>query len=266
LTTSLKNRECEMTNATLKNARTREAVACMLLENTGKHMLDSGGIYGYNFEKRIGMDFDAMPKAYINDGNFLKSLYHHLVDNLIVDAEQNAEFDKFCNGDYAVQELERSGMDVTPESIAEVVELRHNQPWNSGLQDYCEFMGHTAVRSGNSYNYESVLDGVFQWFEIDDATEDTQWAVVQTHNGCDMRGGYSKPVFFLYKENYREDSELTQFCNGHLYCEKDSSEHSYETYNGCTWYETEYGVGEVELARDENGDLRCPRCNGRLLA
>jgi hypothetical protein len=31
-------------------------------------------------------------------------------------------------------------------------------------------------------------------------------------------------------------------------------------------YETEYGVGEVELARDENGDLRCPRCNGRLLA
>ena len=40
---------------------TKAVIADMLQENTGRHMLDSGGAYGRNWERNQGRDFDSEP-------------------------------------------------------------------------------------------------------------------------------------------------------------------------------------------------------------
>jgi len=253
-----------MTTKTHKQM-TREVVAEMMRENTGKHMLDSGGIYGYRFEERESLDFDALPEVYVKGGSYAKSLYHHLVNNLIVDEQENVEFIKFAMGELAREELERFGEEATQEMVDERKEMRAKEWWVDSLQAYCEYKDYNAVHAGNTCNHDSVMDGVFQWFEIDDATEDTQWAVISTHNGCDHRGGYSKPVFFKYTENYREDSELLRITDGYLWCETDN-DHRYETYDGYHWNDSDSGVERVELVADADGNLLCPKCQGKLNA
>ena len=137
---------------------TELAVASMLVENTGRHMLDSGMVYGYQYEKRMGVDYSTVPVARVVDGSYEKSLYHHLVSNLVVNTDENTRFMDYANA-----------------------EERKYESWGDILQSYCEMHGYTGVNGDNSYNYDNCLDGTFQWFEID--TEDGELVVVQTHNG-----------------------------------------------------------------------------------
>ncbi len=219
---------------------TQLAVASMLTENTGRHMLDSGMAYGYNYERRAGVDYTTTPVARVVDGSYEKSLYWHLVNNLNIDTDETKKF-----MDYAT------------------TDERKHDGWMEILYAYCEEYGYRGRRSDNSYNYDSCLDGVFQWFDID-TDNDRQLVVVQTHNGCDVRGGYSTPVWFEYKDGYRDDSGLTLIADGNLWC-TGNTEHRFYTDDNYHWYsDTEMGTYKIET--DSNNNLLCPHCNSVLNA
>lgn len=42
---------------------TAEVIASMLTENTGRHMLDSGGAYGRNWERNHGRDVESFSRC-----------------------------------------------------------------------------------------------------------------------------------------------------------------------------------------------------------
>lgn len=219
---------------------TEQAVVSMLTENTGKHLLDSGMMYGYAYDRRAGIDYSKTPVASVNDGAYVKSLYHHLVSNLVVNTDEQKRFMDYASDDE-----------------------RQSDSWGEILQAYCEEHGYTGVRGDNSYNYDNNLDGTFQWYEID-GTDDEQMVVVQTHNGCDPRGGYSTPVWFEYRSGYRDDSGLTLIADGNLWC-TGNTEHRFYTDDNYHWYsDTEMGTYKIET--DSNNNLLCPHCNAVLNA
>ena len=227
-----------MTAKTNTPTATEMAVAAMLVENTGRNILDSGMAYGYKYDKLKGVDWSTVPVARVVDGCYEKSLYWHLVENLLVDTEETARFVEFAN-----------------------TEERKYDSWPEILQDYCKAHKYTGLEGDNSYNYDSTLDGVFQWFVVEG--EDRDMIVVQTHNGCDVRGGYSTPVWFEPRNGFAQDCGISMIAEGTLHCSGDT-DHRFYTDDAYHWYsDTEMGSFKLQ---EENGNLLCPHCNAVLTA
>lgn len=169
---------------------TEAVVAAMISENTGRHILDSGGAYGRAWERNQGRDFANEPEAYL-DGIALEdrgdcwpmlSLYHFLTQRLEYDAEADNDFHTF----------------------AESLDWQR-EPWQECVAAWAESKGLIIANQGNSYNEENYLDQDFQWTALSTPEEkdaerplfdaDTLY-VIETHNGADIRGGYSAPRVF----------------------------------------------------------------------
>src|SRR5437867_13096085 len=79
----------------------------MLIENTGCHMLDSGGIYGRMWEhNRSIIDFRKLPNITVDIfGSYTpgempcltRNIFPFLVDHLEYDKEMNMKFKRFAN-------------------------------------------------------------------------------------------------------------------------------------------------------------------------
>lgn len=223
---------------------TADAIAAMLKENTGRNILDSGMIYGYGYDARKDVDYPNTPDHYIKDGIYFKSTFHHLLDNLIVDAEENKRFMQFA---------------ALPE--------HQDEPWSATLEAYCKMMHYTADVAGLTANSDNFLDVEYQWVEVDDKEDynDRELVVIRSHNGCDIRGGYSTPVWFTYKENYRDNSNFYSIDVGYLYCSQDS-DHRFDCYDGYHWAYGEDGVTNADIETDDAGNFICPTCGGVLKA
>jgi len=87
-------------------------------------------------------------------------------------------FDKFSE----LPENERVGYLALMEDFAEKIAPQHGFKFNG---------------TSNTYNYENLLSQVLQytWLTKDDDEYDT-YIMLQTHNGCDVRGGYTAPKIF----------------------------------------------------------------------
>jgi hypothetical protein len=194
---------------------TQTKIAEMLTENTGAHFLDSGGAYGRNFERNAKRDFLNEPACstvvdhYENRGGNVEcsiygsiSLFHFLSANLIYDPETDAQYqavvalaDKAWNDD-------RTEIDASEHYIKTLMET-------------CEvggIYGDGEPISGYTYNDDNCLDQNFTYkiFNIRDCdgdvpfglSEDTDYVLLQTHNGCDARGGFSGEVLFELANEY----------------------------------------------------------------
>lgn len=160
-----------------KQTKVADILTAMLKENTGKSFLDSGGIYGRNYERNRDIDFEALPEVtaevWGSDGEvtYTVSVYHYLKQVLALDAlsEQinaaiEADSDIHWTGELAASGiLERFGVDnIEPE-------------WNT-------------------YNGESSLSQVLQGFHF--SIGDDRYVALQIHGGCDVRGGYTRVRVF----------------------------------------------------------------------
>lgn len=152
---------------------TQQAIYKMLTTSTGAHMLDSGGAYGRHWERnqaRTIEDFQNEPESSMDEwGELTISLFHHLNRNL---------------GKYD-EAMDRRYLAFTEGSQ------------DSHLEDIARFIEETGARemmSDNSYNHDSALSQVIQWtaFELDG----TSYIALQIHQGCDVRGGYTRPYIF----------------------------------------------------------------------
>lgn len=234
----------------------------MLKENTGRHMLDSGGAYGRNFEKNSTRDFASEPALKVDfsfDMEVTLNLYHFLTERLEYRPDIQANFDKF----------------------AELPDQK-DEAWLTIMENFAMIPLKAYMLTVNSYNEDSLLDQVIQYVEFED-DDGAVLVLLQVHGGCDLRGGYSSPRVFEADDLY----SLGDNAQASVQC-KNNTEHHWDTDDGCHWlldgtscekelqdYETtdsdDFSVefatqaltdGNIYVDRDGVG--YCPICGGQL--
>ena len=71
-------------NALMKDIySTREVLQMMFMEDTGIHMLDSGGVDNRGWQRNADGEFANKPEAYIEYGEVRLSTYHYLLKHYI---------------------------------------------------------------------------------------------------------------------------------------------------------------------------------------
>jgi hypothetical protein len=190
-----------------------------MTENTGRHILDSGMLYGYNYDRAQGAN--EQPEGWFDYGTPTINLYHHLVKNVRFNEDVQTEFDAF---------------------VAEI-DSDNDMSWEDLLHKFTRNK-HWEVKShGYTYNFDNLLSQNFVWFDIETDDGDDM-VIIRTHNGCDARGGFSSPKWFNFTESYSEDSNLTQVNTCYLFC------------NECgASYDNSYGDNQWRNRDDEVADL-----------
>ena len=162
--------------------KTATVLKAMLVENTGVHMLDSGGAYGRSWQQNKGRDFEAEPAATISveEGyiDIRRSTFHFLNECL--------EFDETLNARFLAFNRKRDPEDRIP--------------WLPLMEEFVESIGAMGIYgegdpvTANTYNHDSLVDQILQYvyFEIDEQG----YVLLQIHGGCDARGGYTAPKAF----------------------------------------------------------------------
>ena len=156
-----------------------KGVERMFTENTGRHMLDSGGHYGRHWEQnQDSTNWKWPPAAYLDKYlNVHHKTYYWLMES---------------------QELE-----YEPELTELLWEWGYTESnrgsWISDMEEWVDAHSDADPRDRlgpvNTYNGESLpLTQVLQWVEYSSGAND--YAIIQLHNGCDVRGGYTKPRVF----------------------------------------------------------------------
>lgn len=146
-------------------------------ENTGKSILDSGDYYGRHWQRPA-----------LQPGRPLVTWDRHgatidtallLAEYLQPDSKLQRDFERFANK----AENER-------------------ESWFAVLEKYREHKKLVLCARDNTYNGEQDLSQVFIWETWAPesrrdwiCSHEDQITVIQIHTGCDVRGGYSKPVF-----------------------------------------------------------------------
>lgn len=190
-----------MTTTAITPSETAEVLASMFTENTGRHMLDSGGAYGRNWERAQGKtaaDFLAEPSGSIDEyGCISLSTFQFLAERVEFDAELQAEFDEFAENECP------------------------GEGWLSVMEQFAEAHTDWSWQTVNTYNHESALDQTLQFLQVD--TEGGDWiygdvVILQVHGGCDVRGGYTAPKLFRLcgwnEVGLCDDTDLYIGCNG----------------------------------------------------
>ena len=181
--------------------KTADTLRAMLTENTGTHMLDSGGAYGRSWQQNQGRDFEAEPAATISveEGyiDIRRSTFHFLNECLEFDEAMTDRFYEFCKGE---------------DNLLPWLLLMETFARTGGTGIYGEGDPVTA----NTYNHDSLVDQILQYtyFEIDEQG----YVLLQIHGGCDARGGYTAPKAFRCNiedsQSIFSDGDATITCKG----------------------------------------------------
>ena len=190
---------------------TNQIIIKMLTENTGRHILDSGGSNGRHWQRNQDRDFEAEPQTTSEfsiyqykdqqpelDIQITHNIYHWLTDRLDYSERVDKIFRWFCN--------RKSQANLYwDQNINNFL----NNPL--GIQRECQSMYGSSPMSGYTYNDQSLLsqDIVFHQF----STDYQDYAIIQIHNGADARGGFTSPRIFEC------DESLFDYCRATIYAE-----------------------------------------------
>jgi hypothetical protein len=160
--------------------KTADKLAEMFTENTGTHMLDSGGTNGRQWQRLAGMtsaDFLARPRLEIDEYGMSRDMWHLLNDCL--------EYAPHLDAAWQQWDSERPGLYWSESLELWLDEL--NVPLDGQFYDD----GRWTI---NTYNLDNMINGTFQATKF--GINGTQYIALQIHGGADVRGGYTKPVIF----------------------------------------------------------------------
>jgi hypothetical protein len=230
------------------NKQTQQIIIKMLTENTGRHMLDSGGAHGRHWERNQGRDFEAEPRTTSEflistykdksslDTMITHNIYHWLTERLDYSERIDKIFHWFCN--------RKSQVDLK---------------WDQNIDNFTkdrESMYDSSPMSGYTYNDQSLLsqDIVFHQFTLDHQ----DYVILQIHNGCDARGGFTNPRVFEC------DESLFDYCRATLYAANtldpaqtimpfgtDDNSHSWHSDDGYHFYGDDCNDLETYNVTDE---------------
>lgn len=234
---------------------TKRIIKEMLVENTGCHILDSGGACGRHWQRNRHIDFDKSPRAwyeiycYDRDGKFELEIipsinvYHYLVSCL--------SYTKIC------EELEKDFFKFADEL---------DECWLVCME---EWFDHTKFPvsyqyTENTYNDEySLLSQVLQYVYF--VMDKREYVLLQIHNGCDVRGGYTMPRIFEINDDFHCGDHhvifycLNEKCKFHFWFDNNQIGSDFEKES-----KELYKVMEKEYKEEGDIDyLYCPRCYKR---
>lgn len=238
--------------------KTERLIAEMLLENTGCSILDSGGIYGRHFEEnRKNPDFKKRPEVKVTvwkDGEIDATIdvFHFL--NAFLERDKVAE-----------------GLEAMLYDMADKPEYR-DMSWLGIMREFADFMGSLGWDNegvANTYNWENRLSQVLQYAIIYNPETEEYYIILQIHNGCDVRGGYTKPrVFRLLDYDYFHMAMTDIFAS--CDCTQAYSE-DYDLYYHTDKGDDKKGIPDYWIvepkkpnAKDWEYQLRCKKC-GKLV-
>ncbi|MEM4058429.1 MAG: hypothetical protein QXZ12_06880 [Thermoplasmata archaeon] len=230
------------------------AIAEMMTESTGVHILDSGGEDNRSWQRnRKIKDFRTLPILTVDlhdDGTpiFELDIFHYLTSMLEINDETNklnADFNNFISD--------------------------HDCSWLSCIDEYgdklMEKQWH-VFPIFNTYNYENILSQVLQGMTFyKDYHEDDPFIILQIHNGADVRGGYTKPRIFKIKDV--EEFTMAQN-NVYANCKCGTV---YSDDGGYHWYKNDGDLNvinyklptEWKLYKVDNTNiLKCEKCNTKI--
>lgn len=169
-----------------------KAVSAMMKENTGAHFLDSGGAYGRSWQRNQQVkDFRDKPVVNVE---------------VYKDGEISATVDIF----HFLTALLEVNKDSTRLS-RELYRLSTKAPFErEAWRDVCDAFnrmylepnGYRMTRWDNVYNYDNMLSQVYTYAFIysEDNEDYPEFIIMELHNGCDVRGGYTKPRIFAISD------------------------------------------------------------------
>lgn len=228
----------------------------ILIENTGRNMMDSGDIYGRNFERNQekGILTGYQPvDFYIDEQNKEVEINPTIpvYDFLSYNLEYDDELDDWFN-----HIIKKEGLNAY--SIIDQKEALQQIP---DVEELSECY--------NTYNGECVLSQTLQFYHFEYWGED--FVLLQVHNGCDVRGGYTYPKIF-------QTTDFDMFYLGLTDCQIDCECSSYHYEDVHSIYldmeDGELWVGDpisqkemyTRVYEDDEGILRCKKCNGKIEA
>tara|TARA_R110000782_G_scaffold1614_1_gene6165 strand:- start:392 stop:1126 length:735 start_codon:yes stop_codon:yes gene_type:complete len=183
-------------------SNTKELIFSMLTENTGTHMLDSGGDNGRMWQRNANKcvaDFENEPaELYQYDQKYNEihrtvSVFHYLTHNLEVDEiafnfnelNTNAkDWDADCKEDVSIYGVSVDAWEY----------LTLMMP-----TEEAEYFDVEVQRSWNTYNGDSDLSQILQGANL--LINDEYYVLIQIHGGADARGGYTDAKLFKCDED-----------------------------------------------------------------
>jgi len=213
---------------------TELTIIAMLTENTGAHILDSGSVYGRHWQRnRKIQNWNELPVLDVTIWNdktveFSLNIFHYLSAFLKV-TPTSRMLTKWLHKYAEKPELRDASW------------LRCITDWTEMLADYFSY---EIEPTFNSYGWDNILSQVIRGCVIY-SPDDEVYLILQIHNGCDIRGGYTSPIVFQLEEDlegefYFAMDEIYAFCqctslssdNGgyHWYGEKETEDYSLPDY------------------------------------
>lgn len=225
------NPEPNVENVVEELTPTKKAVIEMLVENTGVHMLDSGGAYGRAWQRnRTVTNWDEIPDISIDiddeercQFSVIRSTYHFLVNNLLYD-EECERLEKW---------FKAWAMDGK----------MNKETWIHCMEKFPEELGAGDIKSYNTYDGENVLNQVLQFVCF--SWDDNEWVLLQVHGGCDVRGGYSIPKVFKELDGFFNiGNDLIASCT-------DGCWRFWSDDGGYNWYKETFDEKKVLMVIDK---------------
>jgi hypothetical protein len=242
---------------TTMRAVTARMLQEMLTANTGRHFLDSGGVYGRHWERNQGRDFAVEAPATVNfrvyarDGEarpeieVTANIYHWLLDRLAYDPPMDRYFRRWVE----ITESAEGEFGSYLEDIEAFLDHLKSLGCDvSGLFDEGEPTG------DNSYNGECILSQTIQYTyanvesprDVDPCDPPQDWddldanalraglldgtyVFLQIHGGCDVRGGYTRPTVFVPYDA----AAIFLYADASLVC---TGGHGWHTDDAYHWY------------------------------
>ena len=186
----------------------------MITENTGSHMLDSGGAYGRNWERNQGKTIDDFK----NEPAATLSFY-------CVERDDNGKITS------ATPEMSVSIFHKLTSGILELDDLCHQfnampcEDWRGdyyGISesqfDWLQDKGFEAKNDGwNTYNWENQFSQILQGTDLElnggaMCIDGGNYVLLQIHGGCDARGGYTDAKLFRLADHCEFYSVVSDNC------------------------------------------------------
>lgn len=229
----------------------------LLKEEIGKHMCDSGGAYGYQYERNRenGCLKGLNPvEEYTDEERKERTLditipiYDLLTYNLSKD-EGTVEFEEEL-----FKAFEENGFE--PYEIYEVEDYLQNE----GADFFgIESTGITSIKYVNTYNYEEYISQTLLYVTF--ACEGEDYVLLEVHNRCDVRSGYTYPQLFKI-----EDIEYFLMGMDERFCQCECGLNDYFIFGNDTPTDSSGAyIGEDEIYErtyvDKDGHVRCKECD-----
>jgi hypothetical protein len=233
---------------TTEATKTQQVIFDMLTENTGQHMLDSGGNDDRHWQrnaKKTLDEFMSEPYATIDPkyGDSSISLFHYMNQFLDFDEELTKHFEEFAK-------------------------QLPDDPWLAVIEEWLDVLSIEAEGefysdarwSFNTYNFDlwcvsQTLQGSF--FGLDGS----EYLITQVHGGADVRGGYTKPKVFRLKNWTGKDEFVLSAADFVFTCPKCEATLDIKEYEATF---TDADGEQTEL--DSRDEMPVCKCGGEWVA